>query len=151
MSKKALEDLNKKQEKLGKKTFANTRNAAAGSLRQLDPNIVKERNLNFFAWDLILMEEDEKKLNIYNHSEKHNYLKKIGFKTSPREKKVKNIDEVFVFLEEVEKIRQKLPIGTDGLVISVDDLKTRDNLGIVGKALGIQWLINTKQKEPQQF
>lgn len=134
MSKKALEDLNKKQEKLGKKTFANTRNAAAGSLRQLDPNIVKERNLNFFAWDLILMEEDEKKLNIYNHSEKHNYLKKIGFKTSPREKKVKNIDEVFVFLEEVEKIRQKLPIGTDGLVISVDDLKTRDNLGIVGKA-----------------
>ncbi|HPK14332.1 MAG TPA: NAD-dependent DNA ligase LigA, partial [Candidatus Paceibacterota bacterium] len=134
MSKKALEDLNKKQEKLGKNTFANTRNAAAGSLRQLDPNIVKERNLNFFAWDLILREEDEKKLNIYNHSEKHNYLKKIGFKTSPREKKVKNIDEVFVFLEEVEKIRQKLPIGTDGLVISVDDLKTRDNLGIVGKA-----------------
>ncbi|HQQ22155.1 MAG TPA: NAD-dependent DNA ligase LigA, partial [Candidatus Paceibacterota bacterium] len=64
MSKKALEDLNKKQEKLGKKTFANTRNAAAGSLRQLDPNIVKERNLNFFAWDLILREEDEKKLNI---------------------------------------------------------------------------------------
>ena len=134
MSKKALEDLNKKQEKLGKKTFANTRNAAAGSLRQLDPNIVKERNLNFFAWDLILREEDEKKLNIYNHSEKHNYLKKIGFKTSPREKKVKNIDEVFVFLEEVEKIRQKLPVGTDGLVISIDDLGIRDSLGIVGKA-----------------
>jgi DNA ligase (NAD+) len=134
MSKKALEDLNKKQEKLGKKTFANTRNAAAGSLRQLDPNIVKERNLNFFAWDLILREEDEKKLNIYNHSEKHNYLKKIGFKTSPREKKIKKIDEVFVFLEEVEKIRQKLPVGTDGLVISIDDLGIRDSLGIVGKA-----------------
>ena len=134
MSKKALEDLNKKQEKLGKNTFANTRNAAAGSLRQLDPNIVKERNLNFFAWDLILREEDEKKLNIYNHSEKHNYLKKIGFKTSPREKKIKKIDEVFVFLEEVEKIRQKLPVGTDGLVISIDDLGIRDSLGIVGKA-----------------
>ncbi len=134
MSKKTLGILNKKQEKLGKNIFANTRNAAAGSLRQLDPNIVKERNLNFFAWDLILDEEDEKKLNIKNHSEEHEYLKKLGFKTPPLEKKAKNLDEVFPFLEEVEKTRQNLPIDTDGLVVSVDDLEIRDNLGIVGKS-----------------
>ena len=134
MSKKTLGILNKKQEKLGKNIFANTRNAAAGSLRQLDPNIVKERNLNFFAWDLILDEEDEKKLNIKNHSEEHEYLKKLGFKTPLLEKKAKNLDEVFTFLEEVEKMRQDLPISTDGLVVSVDDLEIRDNLGIVGKS-----------------
>jgi DNA ligase (NAD+) len=134
MSKKTLEDLNKKQEKLGKSTFANTRNAAAGSLRQLDPNIVKERKLNFFAWDLILEKEDEKKLKIKKHSEKHEYLKKLGFKTSILEKKAKNLDEVFAFLEKVEKTRESLPVGADGLVVSVDDLVTRDSLGIVGKS-----------------
>jgi DNA ligase (NAD+) len=71
MSKKVFETLNKKQKELGKTVFANTRNAAAGSLRQLDPNVVKERNLNFFAWDLVLNEEDEKRLGFKNHSEKH--------------------------------------------------------------------------------
>ncbi len=134
MSKKVFETLNKKQKELGKTVFANTRNAAAGSLRQLDPNVVKERNLNFFAWDLVLNEEDEKRLGFKNHSEKHEYLKSLGFKTSLREEKAKNLDEVFNFLREIEKIRQKLYVGSDGAVISVDNLEIREDLGIVGKS-----------------
>lgn len=129
-----LKDLNKKYKKEGKPLLSNTRNAAAGSLRQLDPNLVKERKLSFCAWDLFLKEKDQNRLGIKNHSDKHNYLKKIGFLTSPIERKADSIDEVFVFLKKMEKNREKLPVRTDGVVISVDDLETRENLGIVGKA-----------------
>jgi len=134
MSKRALVILNKKQEKENKALFANTRNVAAGSLRQLDPNIVKERNLDFFAWDLIQLRIKNEELKIKNHSDKHDLLRKLGFQVAPHEKKAKNLDEVFVFIKEIEKIRPKLPYGTDGVVISIDELELQETLGIVGKA-----------------
>ncbi len=134
MLNKVFESLNKRYKKEGKPLLSNTRNAAAGSLRQLDPNLVKERRLSFYAWDLFLKEKDQNKLKIINHSDKHNYLRKIGFLTSPADVKAKNLDEVFSFLEKMEKLRDKLPVRTDGIVVSVDDLETRDSLGIVGKA-----------------
>lgn len=129
MTKKAWEKLNKKQEKMGKPTFANTRNAAAGSLRQLDPKIVQERGLSFFAWDIVSFPT-----NIKNHSDKHKLLKELGFQVAPYEEKSKDLKEVFSFIKEVGKVRANLPYGTDGIVISIDDLEIQESLGVVGKA-----------------
>ena len=134
MPKKVWISLNKIQEKEGKPTFANTRNAAAGSLRQLDPKIAKERKLDFFPWDLASIEYDGKKVNIKNHSEKHKLLRELGFSVAPYESKAKDLKEVFSFIEEIGKIRVDLPYGTDGIVISVDDLELQESLGVVGKA-----------------
>ena len=80
MGKKTLIELNKKQERLGKTTFANTRNAAAGSLRQLDPKIAASRRLDFFAYDL------GQSPFLPEHSAKHDFLRKLRFKTSDLEK-----------------------------------------------------------------
>lgn len=134
MAKRVWENINKKNEKEGRQLFANTRNAAAGSLRQLDPNIVKERKLDFFAWEIARLGNNNEELIIKNHSEKHKLLRDFGFEVSPYEKKAKNIDEIISFIEEIEKIRSKLPYGTDGVVISVDELDIQDALGVVGKA-----------------
>jgi DNA ligase (NAD+) len=134
MPKKSWERLNKIQEKEGKQLFANTRNAAAGSLRQLDPKIVRERNLEFYAWDVVFSPNINHQLAIKNHSEKHDFIRKLGFQIAPYERKAKNLEECFSFIEEVEKIRPSLPYGTDGIVITVDELDLQENLGIVGKA-----------------
>lgn len=131
MLKKVWEELNKKQEKEDKPTFANTRNAAAGSLRQLDSQIVKDRKLEFFAWDLLITNE---KLSINNHSDKHELLKKLGFQLPHFEKKAKSLEEVIKFINEVGGERANLPFGTDGMVISIDELDIENSLGVVGKA-----------------
>jgi len=134
MPKRVWLSLNKRQGKLNKPVFANTRNAAAGSLRQLDPSIVKDRHLDFFAWDLAEIEGYKDKEEMLNHSDKHKILRELGFQISPYERKSNNLDEAFSFIKEIEKIRPSLPYGTDGVVISIDDLSTQETLGIVGKA-----------------
>jgi len=134
MPKREWSRLNKIHEKEGKQLFANTRNAAAGSLRQLDPKIVKERKLDFFAWDTIQLRINNEELIMKGHSDKHDFLRKMGFQIAPYEKKAKNLDEIFSFIKEVEKIRPNLPYGTDGIVISVDELDLQEILGVVGKA-----------------
>lgn len=133
MSKQVWADLNKKQEKEGKPLFANTRNAAAGSLRQLDPQLAKERSLSFFAWDIKGLSTDYSK-NISLHSEEHLLLSKLGFNTGSYEKVCKDISEVIEFLKKIEEVRPKLPYNTDGVVIAVDNLEAQVSLGIVGKA-----------------
>ncbi|MDR3519619.1 MAG: helix-hairpin-helix domain-containing protein [Candidatus Pacebacteria bacterium] len=166
MSKKTLVALNKKQEREDKPLFANTRNAAAGSLRQLDPNLSKERNLDFFAYDIAEMEEQNvgnfsrgrfrpqggvsgknflhpvnETFSVQNsflvpqrHSDKHKYLKSLGFQVDSNDALCKNLSEVITFIKKFEKIRPNFPYGTDGIVISVDDLKLQETLGVVGKA-----------------
>ena len=129
MPKKAWINLNKEQEKEGKPLFANTRNAAAGSLRQLDPQVVKGRRLEFFAWDAMV---DDKKIE--KHSEKHKLIKSLGFLLPNYEKEAKDLNEVINFIREIENKRKDLPFGTDGMVISVDELSIQKSLGIVGKA-----------------
>lgn len=129
MLKKVLEELNEEQAKLGKSPFANTRNAAAGSLRQLDPNLVKERKLSFYPWEIV-----NSNIGIQTQSEKQKYFKEWGFLTHKYVKKVGVLNEAFDFINEVEKVRESLPFGTDGIVISIEDLKTQETLGIVGKA-----------------
>ncbi|MFA5778151.1 MAG: NAD-dependent DNA ligase LigA [Candidatus Paceibacterota bacterium] len=131
MSKKTLISLNKKNEKEGKTVFANTRNAAAGSLRQLDPKLSAERKLDFFAYDIV---EFSSKENLQKHSDKHKLLKSLGFEVDQNDAVCKNLNEVISFIRKFEKIRPDFSYGTDGIVISIDDLKLQEVLGVVGKA-----------------
>ena len=127
MSKKTLILLNKKNEKEGKTLFANTRNAAAGSVRQLDPNLAAERKLDFYAYDLLGLASQD-------HSELHQELKTFGFNVDKHQAVCKNLEEVIVFIKKFEKIRSNFPYGTDGMVISVNSLEQQKVLGVVGKA-----------------
>jgi len=131
MSKKTLIKLNLKNKKERKPIFANTRNAAAGSLRQLDPKLAAERELDFFAYDIAEISSGK---NLGTHSEKHEYLKKLGFQIGKDEAICKNLKEVITFIKNFEKIRPDFLFGTDGVVVSVDDLKLQGTLGVVGKA-----------------
>jgi DNA ligase (NAD+) len=145
LSKKTLKKLNKINEKEGKPLFANTRNAAAGSLRQLDPKLAAERKLDFVAYDIaspdvLFLRSSEKiprpfkKAHLAKHSDKHQALRDLGFNVEKLEAKCKNLEEVITFIKKFEKIRPDFPYGTDGIVISVDDLKLQEVLGVVGKA-----------------
>jgi DNA ligase (NAD+) len=129
MTKKTWEQLNIQQEKEGKQTYANTRNAAAGSIRQLDPNITAARKLTYYAYDMVT------DLGLRTHDQEHKQLKDFGFKTSEAyQKKCKNLDEVFAFYDMVAKVRADLPFGIDGIVVSVNETKLKTRLGVVGKA-----------------
>lgn len=130
MPKRVWRSLNKIQESRDMPLFANTRNAAAGSLRQLDPRIVLDRHLDFFAWDIKQLQDQ----SLRKHSQEHKYLRELGFQVAPYEKTSNNLDGVFSFIDEVGKIRDNLPYGTDGIVISINELILQEELGIVGKA-----------------
>ena len=134
MAKKTLLRLNKQNEKEGKALFANTRNAAAGSMRQLDPRLAAERQLDFFAYDIAEWGEEGDGEFFSRHSEEHKSLRELGFPVDPHEAVCKNLEEVVDFIKKFEKIRPDFPYGTDGIVISVDDLKMQEVLGVVGKA-----------------
>jgi DNA ligase (NAD+) len=132
MSKKTLIKLNIIQEKEGKVLFANTRNAAAGALRQLDQKLAARKSLDFFAYDIA---EIKYTVTIpQKHSDKHALLKQLGFPVDSHEAVCKNLAEVISFIKKFEKIRPGFQYGTDGVVISVDDLKLQGVLGVVGKA-----------------
>jgi DNA ligase (NAD+) len=133
MAKKTLIDLNKKYQKLGKPLLANTRNSAAGSLRQLDPALAKERNLDFFAYDIAQLVTSDQEL-VTSHSKEHELLRQFGFKVDKHELVCKNLSELFKFIEKIEKLRPNFEYGTDGVVISVNQLDLHQILGIVGKA-----------------
>lgn len=132
MSRSVWKQLNKENKKEGKPLFANTRNAAAGSLRQLDPNLAQKRKLEFFAYDAPIIRGFK---NIpEKHSDRHELLRSIGFTLAPYELKAKNTDEIFSFIDKVSKIREKYDYGTDGVVVCVDGIDDQIELGVVGKA-----------------
>lgn len=132
MRKEILESLNAEQEKMGKPKFANTRNAAAGSLRQLDPALAASRRLDFFAYDITQIDtEIHNRLTL--HSEEHELLKQYGFKLDSHETVARNIPELLLYIEKIGELRDKLPFGTDGVVISVNQLAYHERLGVVGK------------------
>ncbi|MGH7250009.1 MAG: NAD-dependent DNA ligase LigA, partial [Minisyncoccia bacterium] len=131
MSKKTLEKLNVLNKKEGKILFANTRNAAAGALRQLDPKLAAKKKLDFFAYDIAEISEEVK---LSKHSEKHQFLRKLGFPMDIHEEVCKNLSEVVDFIKKFEKVRPNFPYGSDGVVISVDELQLQEVLGVVGKA-----------------
>jgi DNA ligase (NAD+) len=125
---KDFEALNKEREKKGEPLFANPRNAAAGSLRQLDPKITAQRKLDSFAYALIT------NLGQKTHEEEHKILKCLGFKTNPNTKLCKNLKEVVEFRNYWEKNREKLTYEIDGIVVTINQNNIFKELGIVGKA-----------------
>lgn len=129
MTKSTLERLNKKYAKEAKALLANTRNAAAGSVRQLDPKLTSERSLDFFAWDIAQSSKD-----FVTHSEEHKYLVELGFKVAPFEGICHDLREVEKVIQYIEKERERLDYGTDGVVVQVNQLSLHSTLGIVGKA-----------------
>lgn len=126
MSKKGFEELNKEQEVLGKPLFANARNAAAGSLRQLDAKITEQRPLDIYIFNVQKFAEDEM---FESHFEELNYLAKLGFNVVPFRKLCHNIDEAVEAINEIGDMREDLTFGIDGAVVKVDNLKLREKLG----------------------
>ncbi|MBR3365636.1 NAD-dependent DNA ligase LigA [Candidatus Saccharibacteria bacterium] len=124
--KKDFEELNAKQKKMGEKPFANPRNLAAGSIRQLDPKIAASRPLKFMAYDLVTP-------NLPTHKEAYEKIRQLGFQTSGEDRVYKTIEEVFDEIERLRDYRQTLRFNTDGMVIKINDRKIYQNLGIVGK------------------
>ena len=128
ITKKNFEAINKRQKNKGASLYANTRNLAAGSLRQLDPKITASRRLDFFAYDLSGAE-------FKNHSEEHKALRDLGFKTGGGLEGIcKKPEEVFLRYKKIAERREKLPYNIDGIVVSIDSNDLFKKLGVVGKA-----------------
>ena len=129
MPKKSLQKLNEIREKTGEPLFANARNAAAGSIRQLDSSIAASRGLDGFWYYFV----NAKDFGIRYHSEALNYADKLGFKTNPERRLCNGIDEVISYIEEYTEKRPSLAYDIDGIVIKVDDMDTYDKLGYTSK------------------
>ena len=125
MPKKSFEELNKEKEKNGEKVFANPRNAAAGSVRQLDSSIAAKRNLSTFIYHL----PNYQQYNINSQYDALNYMKDLTFTVNPNIKLVNNIDEVIEYLKYWNIHRSELPYDIDGIVIKVNDFKDQEKLG----------------------
>ncbi len=136
MNKKVFNEINRQRKKKGLSVFANPRNIAAGSIRQLNPNIARERKLDCIVFELIT------DLGQKDHEESHNILKDLGFKTSTYNERCKNIDEVDKYLKKWVEKRKSLPYETDGSVIVVNNIKQEKVLGHIGKAE--RWMIAFK-------
>lgn len=128
MPKKSFEKLNAKQEEEGKPLFANPRNAAAGSLRQLDPKIAARRGLDIYIFNIQLAEG----LEFSTHEETLDYLKGLKFKVIPY-RKLNRIEEIDNYVLSINENREKLPCDIDGAVIKVNDLFQRERLGATAK------------------
>lgn len=124
MTKKNFDLLNENEEV----KFANPRNAAAGSIRQLDPGIVAKRKLDFMAYDIAT------DLGLKTHQAVHELLVKLGFKSNEHNQYCREIGEVQKFYEKVGKIRKKFPYWSDGTVININNIELFNKLGVVGKA-----------------
>jgi DNA ligase (NAD+) len=129
MPKKSFQKLNAHREEEGQELFANPRNAAAGSLRQLDPKIAASRNLDIFVYGVGKLEGH----SVDSHDESLTYLSHLGFKTNPEWKKCDNIDEVIEYVNGWQEKRPDLPYEIDGIVIKVNSLYQQEELGFTAK------------------
>ena len=120
--------LNAERKKNGLPEYANPRNVAAGSLRQLNPKITASRHLDFFAYDIVFG------LNEETHQQKHQALRDLGFKVDKHSRFCRNLEEVFSFHNYCQKIREKLPYEVDGIVVIVNNNSIFEKLGAVGKS-----------------
>lgn len=127
MPRQAFMRLNEQRAERGESEFANPRNAAAGSLRQLDPQVTASRSLSFFAYYLVGEGAQPK------HSESLALLAYYGFKVSENYKVVENIDEAIKYIGDFNELRQGLSYDTDGAVIKVNDVYQQRILGATGK------------------
>jgi len=128
ITKNNFEKVNEQQKKKGEPIFANPRNLAAGSIRQLDPKITASRKLDCYIFELIT------NLGQKTHEQAHQILKKLGFKTSPYNEFCQDLKAVYTFCQKWQERRKKLEYQTDGVVVVVNDLDQEKRLGTVGKA-----------------
>lgn len=139
-----FEKMNEEREILGESLFANARNAAAGSLRQLDSNVTKTRPLDIFIFNVQRLDG-----NTFNsHNEQLNYMKKLGFNVNPIHDYCKNINEAIEAVNKIGENRENLLFGIDGAVIKVDELDLREKLGTTAKTP--RWAIAYKYPPEQK-
>ena len=132
MPKSSFEKLNQDALRSGEKVFANPRNAASGSLRQLDSTITAKRDLSMFTYTAIF--EDDADKTYKTHYDSIQRLKELGFKVNPNIRLVKNIKEVIEYLHEWDSKRFELDYATDGVVIKVNDIAIQKDLGFTARA-----------------
>ena len=129
IGKKEFDEMNEEREVLGETLFANARNAAAGSLRQLDSKITASRPLDIFIFNVQKIEDK----NFNSHYEELLYLEKIGFNVNPVKIPCETIDESIKAIKKIGNDREKLSFGIDGAVIKVDNLELREKMGTTAK------------------
>ena len=144
ISKKEFEKMNQEREENEEELFANARNAAAGSLRQLDSNITKKRPLDIYIFNVQKIEGKE----FNSHFEELEYLEKLGFNVNPVRIPCSNIEEVKKAINKIGEDRENLTFGIDGAVVKVDDLKLRTILGTTSKVP--KWAIAYKYPPEQK-
>jgi len=127
MTKKAFEEVNRQRKKKGLSLYANPRNTAAGSIRQLNPKIAADRQLDFLAYDLVT------DLGQKNHQTEHQIVRALGFRVDQGQY-CRNLNEVIKFWNKIGRARARLPYQIDGVVVSVNDNQLFKKLGVVGKA-----------------
>lgn len=129
MKKSVLDEVNQKREKNNLPLFANPRNAAGGSLRQLDEKITKERKLDQFAYTIV----NPEKYGITSQVESLKYLRELGFSVNPYFKHCRDIEEVIKVIDEYDELRKTLDYATDGIVIKVNEFDLYDIIGYTVK------------------
>ena len=129
MSKKVLEEINEKRKENGLELLQNARNAAAGSIRQLDSKVAASRKLECWIYHLPNPED----YGISTHMEALNYMKHLGFRVNPNNKLVNNIDELLQYIEEKGSLRDDLPYDIDGVVIKLNSLPDQKIMGYTAK------------------
>lgn len=142
LPRKEFESINNKLEEAGKQILANPRNAAAGTLRQLDSRLVKQRNLSIFVFNL------QKGKKFKTHSESIEYIKNTGIKTIEYIKVCVGEDEVLNAIEEIGNLRDGLPYDIDGAVVKINDLKIREEAGTTVKVP--KWAVAYKYPPEQK-
>ncbi len=140
----AFEAFNREQEALGKKTYANPRNTAAGSLRVLDSSITASRPLSLFCYQVVEIEGGP---TLRSQWEALDYLRQLGFPVSDLNRRFTDLEAVVDYVVAWEKVRHTLNFEADGLVIKIDDFATQERLGAVGNAP--RWAIAYKYPAPE--
>lgn len=144
MSFRSFEKVNRIQEKAGGKTYQTPRNLAAGTMRQLDPEVVKQRELDIYVFNLEISQGKE----FISHLETLNWLEEQGFPVSPGFVECRTAEEVWAAIEQIEQTRWTLPYGIDGAVVKVDNLQERIRLGMTSKVP--RWAIAFKYPPEQK-
>lgn len=129
MPKSSFQKLNKEREEAGQPLFANPRNAAAGSVRQLDSSIAAKRGLDAYLYHV----PDASQIGAQTHTECLETIKELGFKTNPYTRICGDIKEVIAYIKEMGALREKLPYEIDGVVVKVNDLRLQERLGYTAK------------------
>jgi len=145
MTRRAFEELNRRQEEQGGKIFANPRNAAAGAVRMLDPKITASRRLDFYAYYLL---DGNGRVPLDRHSRALDALAAMGFKVCKERERAAGIEKVIAFCEAQDARREKLPYEIDGIVVKVDETALQEELGATAKAP--RWAIAYKYPARQE-